>query len=126
MAEMSHTQEDIAYIRTHVDQVEQLTRFAIAANPHSSAFIEEYLREKKGAAEVYLHLGEKPLSLEEIMKVAGQSKPNVSKICTHLASKGVIAKMPDPDNSRSFKYRWTDLETMLGVSRIARRLIKGS
>lgn len=123
MAETEHTQENVAYIRTHVDQVEQLTRFAIASNPNCVQFIEDYLKRKKGAAEVYLRLGDKPMGLVEIMKATKQSKANVSKICTHLAIQGMVSKVPDPDNARSFKYCWTDLESMLGVSRIAKRLV---
>jgi predicted transcriptional regulator len=126
MAETEHTQQNIAYIRTHVDRVERLTRFAIASNPGCAQFIEDYLKQRQGAAEVYLCLGEKPMGLEEIMKETHQSKPNVSKICTHLANHGMIAKVPDPDKPRSFKYSWTDLEAMIGVSRIAKRLFKRS
>jgi DNA-binding HxlR family transcriptional regulator len=66
------------------------------------------------------------MGLEEIMKVTRQSKANVSKICTHLANHGMIAKVPDPDKPRSFKYSWTDLEAMIGVSRIAKRVFKRS
>lgn len=124
MAETEHTQQNIAYIRTHVDGVERLTRFAIASNPNCVRFIEDYLKQKKGAARVYLHLSGRPLSLIEIMKATRQSKPNVSKICTHLASQGMIAKVIDPENPRSFKYCTTDLESMLGVSRIAKRVVR--
>ena len=126
MAETEHTQQNVAYIRTHVDRVEQLTRFAIASNPGCSKFVEDYLQQRRGAAEVYLRLGQRPMSLEEIMKATRQSKSNVSKICTHLANHGMIAKVPDPENTRSFKYCWTDLEAMLGVSRIAKRVSRES
>jgi predicted transcriptional regulator len=126
MAETEHTQQNIAYIRTHVDHVEQLTRFAIASNPGCAQFIEDYLQQRQGAAEVYLRVGEKPMGLEEIMKATRQSKANVSKICSHLANHGIIAKVPDPDNARSFKYCWTDLEDMLGVSKIAKQVSRGS
>ena len=126
MSETEHTQENISYIRTHVDRVEQLTRFAIASNPGCAEFIERYLRQRAGAAEVYLRLGEKAMSLDEIRKATNQSKPNVSKICSHLANHGMIAKVPDPDHPKSFKYCWTDLEAMLGVSRIAKRVSRES
>jgi hypothetical protein len=125
MPETEHTQENIAYIRTHVDRVEQLTRFAIASNPGCAKFIEDYLMERHGAAEVYLRLGDAPMGLEEIMRATKQSKPNVSKICTHLAKHGIICKVRDPDIPRTFKYCWTDVEAMLGVSKIARRLSRG-
>jgi predicted transcriptional regulator len=120
--ETEHTQENIAYIRTHVDRIEQLTRFSIASNPKSVEFIADYLKQRKGAAEVYVLLGEKPMSLEEIMKRTRQSKATVSRICTHLANQGIIGRVPDPQNRRSFKYCWTDLEKIAGVSKIARRI----
>jgi predicted transcriptional regulator len=126
MAETEHTQDNIAYIRTHVDHLEQMTRLALASNPGCAQFIENYLKQRHGAAEVYLHLGEMPMGLEEIMKATHQSKPNVSKICTHLANHGMIDKVPDPDHPRSFKYCWTDLEDTLGVSKIAKQIVKGS
>lgn len=124
MPETEHTQENIAYIRTHVDRVEQMTRFAIAANPNCVAFLEDYLQQKKGAADVYLCLADGPCGLDDIMASTKQSKANVSKICKHLASQGVIAKVPDPGNARSFKYCWTDMEVILGVSRIAKQITK--
>jgi hypothetical protein len=125
VAETEPTQENIAYIRTHVDQIERMMRFTVASAQASADFVETYLRQKKGAAELYLKLSDKPLGLDELMKLTRQSKPNVSKICSHLAIQGMIAKVPDPDRARSFKYCWTDLENILGVSRIARRIAKG-
>jgi len=126
MSETEHTQENIAYIRTHVDKVEQLTRFAIASNPKAAEFIDSYLRERKGAPKVYLCLAEKPLNLDELMALTQQSRPTVSRICSHLANHGIIRKIRDPDKPHSFKYCWTDLENMLGVSKIARQIAKES
>jgi predicted transcriptional regulator len=124
MAETEHTQQNIAYIRTHVDNVEQLSKFAIASNPNCKKFIEDYLKEKKGAPKIYMALSEGPKNLDELMKLTNQSRPNVSKICKHLAQQGIIIQVTDPNNSKSFKYCWGDLETMLGVSSIAKKLIK--
>ncbi len=122
MAETEHSQKNVAYIRTHVDNIEQMTRFAIASNPNCRQFVEDYLSKKKGAPEIYLALADEPKNLDDLMGITEQSRSNVSKICTHLFQQGLIGQVADPENARSFKYYWTDLEKMLRVSEIAKKL----
>ncbi len=120
MAETEHTQENISYIRTHVDNIEQMTRFAIASNPDCSDFVRRHLENRKGSAEVYLALEKGPKSLDELVTMTRQSRANVSKICTHLRKQGLLQKLQDRQSKKSQKYSWTDLETLLGVSKIAK------
>ena len=122
MPETEHSQQNISYIRTHVDQIEQMTRFAIACNPNSAEFVKDYLKKRKGAPEVYLALGDGPKTLDEIKRKVRKSRGSVSLICTHLAKQGLISKVPNPDNSRSCKFSWNEIETMLGVSKIAKAI----
>jgi predicted transcriptional regulator len=124
MAETEHSQKNVAYIRTHVDNIEQLSRFAIASNPKCKEFVENYLKEKKGAPQIYLALSDGPRNLDELKKITRQSRANISKICKHLFQQGLIIHINDPSNARSFKYSWGDLERMLGVSSIAKKLIR--
>jgi predicted transcriptional regulator len=124
MPETEHSQENLAYIRTHVDNIEQLTRFVVASNPQAAKFIEDYLDSKKGAAEVYLALRDGPKNQQELQRLMGQSQANVAKICIHLFEQGIVGKVPDPGGAARFKYCWTDLETLLKVSRIAKRLTR--
>jgi predicted transcriptional regulator len=125
MAETEHSQKNIAYIRTHVDNIEQMSRFAIASNPNCREFVKNYLNEKKGSPEIYLKLSDEPKNLDELMSITKQSRANVSKICKHLFQQGLIIRIDDPNNAKSFKYCWGDLEKMLGVSSIAKKLIRG-
>jgi predicted transcriptional regulator len=124
MAETEHTQQNVAYIRTHVDNLEQMTRFSIASNPNCVEFIKEYLKIRKGAPSVYLAMENGPKKLDELTQITKQSRANVSKICKHLFQQGLIKYVSDPQNAKSLKYSWTDLEKLLGISKIARELIR--
>lgn len=124
MAETEESQQNLGAIRTDIEQIRAMQRFAAAATPGYRTFVEEHLEDMTGSAEVYLALQGGPLNLEGIMAVVKKSKPRVSKICSHLDLLGLIAKIPDPSNKKSRLFIWTDLENVLGVSAIARRLTK--
>ena len=124
MAETEESQQNVAALRTDVEQIRAMQRFAAAATPSFRTFVEEHLEDMTGSAEVYLSLQGGPLNLEGIMAVVNKSKPQVSKICSHLDLRGLISKIPDPANKKGRLFIWTDLENVLEVSAIARRLIK--
>ena len=126
MAETKESQQNLGAIRTDIEQIRAMQRFTTAATASNRAFAEDHLGELVGAAEVYLSLQNGALSLDEIMAVVKKSKPRVSKICSHLDLFGFIAKIPDPSNKKGRLFVWTDLENVLKVSAIARRLIKNS
>ena len=125
MAETEASQKNLAALRTDVEQIRTMQRFQIAANSSYKEFVQNHLNDMKGAAEVYLALAAGPQNLEGLMKVLGKSKPQVSKICTHLHEQGFIARVPDPAKRSGLLFVWTDLETLLGVSSIAKRLVNG-
>ncbi len=124
MPETKNSEENVAYIRTHVDAVEQLTKFSIAANPNSKEYVKETLASRKGAAEVYLAISVEHSNQDQLIKKTGKSRANVSKILKYLLQNGLIQKYPDPANKKVSKYCPTELEKMLGVSRIAKKLSK--
>ncbi len=124
MLETQESQNDLAAIRTDVEQIRAMQRFAAAATPEYRKFVAEHLGDMAGSAEVYLSLQKGPLNLDGIMVVVKKSKPQVSKICSHLHIFGLIAKIPDPSNKKGKLFVWTDHESVLGVSTIARGLIK--
>lgn len=124
MAETEESQQNLGAIRTDLEQVRAMQRFAIAATPGFGAFVKNHLEDKTGSAEVYLALKDKPLDLEGIMAIVKKSKGEVSKICSHLDVQGFISKIPNPTNKKGRLFVWTDLENVLGVSGIARDLIK--
>jgi hypothetical protein len=124
MAETEESQKNLSAIRTDIEQIRAMQRFQAAATPQFRTFVEEHLEDKVGSAEVYLALKDGPLNLDGIMAVVKKSRPQVSKICSHLDLRGLIAKIPDPANPKSRLFAWTDLENILEVSEIARKIIK--
>jgi hypothetical protein len=124
MAETEESQRDLGAIRTDIEQIRSMQRFTVASTPSSRKFVEEHLDDMAGSAEVYLALQNGSLNLDGIMAVVKKSKGQVSKICSHLDNQGLVAKVPDPSNKKGRLFVWTDLEKTLGVSSIARRLVK--
>jgi DNA-binding MarR family transcriptional regulator len=126
MAETQESQQNLGAIRTEIEQIRAMQRFQIAASPDCRLHIEKQFKAKIGSAEVYLTLCDGLLSLDDIMAKTKKSKPWVSKVCTYLHEKGLIARVPDPHNSRSILFTWTDLEAMFGASDIAQKLVKNA
>lgn len=122
MAESSYSEENLAYIRAHLERIEQLGRFNAAANPASRAAVESQLRERDGAATVYLALSEGPKSQDELVAVTNLSQSTVSRICKHLLDYGLVLTIRSPKQARLALYAQTDLERLLGVSKIARKI----
>jgi len=119
MAESEHSQDNVAAIRTRLDNIERMTRLAIASNPNSQAHIEELFRRRTGSAELYMALADGPKSQEELTSVLGKSQPTVSRIITHLYESGLIDRVPVAGH---VVWMWHDMERTLGISRVARRL----
>lgn len=119
MAESEDTQANIAAIRTRLDNVERMTRLAIASNPNSQAHVEELFKRRAGSADLYMALSNGPKSQEELVKILGKSQPTVSRVITHLYESGMIDRVPNPGG---VLWMWHDMERTLGISRVARRL----
>jgi len=119
MAETEYSQNNIAAIRTRLDNLEKLTRLSIAANPNSSTHIEELLRRRAGSAELYLALESGPKSQEELISILEKSQSTVSKILAHLHESGLIDKL---SGSGHVLWTWHEMERTLGISRVARRI----
>lgn len=126
MAETEHTQENIAYIRTHVDKLEQMVRFEISSNPNSRHRVQGVLEARAGAPEFYLALADGPKTQEQLARHLGKDKSNVSRIGSYLLDSGLIASVPAPEKGGRFAFAWTDFEKLLGVSKIARQLVGNS
>ena len=119
MPETEGSQENIAYIRTHVDKIERLVRLDLAANPRSRAYIEETFAAKKHSAKIYLALSGNPKTQEELRALTKMSAANVSKICTHLEERELIQKVR---RRKQLYFSWTEAERVLRVSSIAKKL----
>lgn len=119
MAETEYSQDNIAAIRTRLDNIEKMTRLSIAANPNSAAHIEELFRRRAGSADLYLSLESGPKTQEDMIQLLGKSQSTVSRILTHLHESGLIDRMAE---SGCVLWMWHDMERTLGISRVARRL----
>jgi len=124
MPESEYSQGNLAYIRTHVEQIERLSRFSVAANPGCRAYVEESLKERKGAAKLYLTLASGPKNQLQLQKETRQSQATVSKILRHLMERGMLATVPSPEPGAKVLYIWSELEQLVGVSRIARSIVR--
>lgn len=119
MAETEFSQENIAAIRTRLDNLEKMTRLSIASNPRSAEHIEELFRQRAGSADIYLVLEMGPKSQAELAQISGKSQSTVSRILTYLHESGLIDKIPE---SGRVLWMWHDMERALGISRVARRI----
>lgn len=120
MTDAEDAQIDLAYVRTHLQNIEQLVRFDIAANPGSREAVRAVFEARPGSAKLYLALASAPLNQEELSKAAGVSQPTVSRICQYLIDGGLITTIRHPDRPRVTLYTPSGLERLLGVSRIAK------
>jgi len=125
MPESEHSQENLAHVRTHMERIEQLVRFQILANPGNSAAAKERLSSRAGAAETYLAIGAtgSPRPQDELAAALGKSQPTVSRILKELFDAGLVIKVRSASNRQVLAYAWSDLEPLLGVSRIARQIV---
>jgi DNA-binding transcriptional ArsR family regulator len=123
MPESEHSQQNLASMRTHMERIEQLVRFQILANKQNADAVTERLSSRAGAAETYLAIGagEKPQTQDELAAVLGKSQPTVSRILKDLHDAGLVIRVPSL--TKVTAYAWSDLEPLLGVSRIAHRLV---
>jgi CRP-like cAMP-binding protein len=119
MAETEYSQENIAAIRTRLDNLEKMTRLSIASNPNSSTHIEAVFRRRTGSPDLYLALESGPKTQEELAQLLGKSQPTVSKILAHLHESGLIDKLTE---SGHILWMWHEMERTLGISNVARRL----
>ncbi|MGQ0553236.1 MAG: MarR family transcriptional regulator [Planctomycetota bacterium] len=124
MPESEDSQENLSYIRTHVDNLERMVRFQIASNPNSRSAVSDTLKARAGAADVYLALANGPLNQEQLASIVGLDRSNISRIATHLFDAGIINKVPGPKGSRA--YSWSDLEQTVGVSKLAKKIVGDS
>src|SRR4051812_11197734 len=99
-----------------------MVRFQISANPQSRKLIEQSLSQRPGMAEVYLALAS-PKTQDELKAELKLSQPTVSRILKELYEAGMVEKMPSVLDRKKMAHRWTDLEQMLDVSRLAQNYL---
>ncbi len=122
--ETEATQENVSYIRTHVDNIERMVRFQLASSPNSAAYVREQFEARKNSADLYLALANGPKDQDALIKITKLSRGSVSLICTHLEGLNFIAKHRNPTNKKQLLFSWTDAETIMKLSKIAKQLTK--
>jgi len=122
MTESEFTQENVAYIRTRLDNIERMVRLDIASNPDNKAHVEQVLKGRRNSAQFYLALADGPKSEAEAAEVVRKSVPTACRVLNYLYETGLIGKMPNPDGDSIKVFCWTDIERTLGVSCIARTI----
>ena len=123
MAESEYSQKNLASMLTRLGNVESMLRFTVAASGDVKSHVARAFEERDGAAEIYLMLGSGPKTQPELLELSKQSQANISKICTHLVRHGLVARDP-LKSGRGFVWRWSDVEEIVSVSRIAERHIR--
>lgn len=126
MPESDETHENIAYIRTHVDNLERMVRFQIKSDPESRATVLAVFADREKSADLYLHLEAGPQSQSALACKLKVSIATASRITGHLYQAGLITKVPDPNDSKQSLYVWSDLEQLVGVARLARKHLQSN
>ncbi len=124
MPETEGSQENIAYIRTHVDNIERMVWFQLASSPHRIAYVKDEFGGRAKSANVYMALSTGPKDQDALVKLTKLSQGTVSKICAYLEERNFIAKHRHPTQKQKLLFAWTSAEAALQLSRIAKDLIK--
>jgi len=124
MAETEHSQENVAYIRTHVDNIERMVWFQLASSPHREDYVTKELKAKRNCAQVYLTLAAGAKSQDQLMKETKMSRANISKLLSYLEERHFIKKHRDPKHQKRLLFSWTEAERTLSISNVASKLIR--
>ena len=124
-SETEQTQENISYIRTHVDNIERMVWFQLASSPNRVAFVTDEFKAKQHSARVYLALADGPKTQDDLMKHTGKSRASISAILGHLEALHFVDNMHHPNGRKQLGrkqlvYKWTEAESILKISKIAR------
>lgn len=108
-------------LEADVEHIKKIQRFMLASNLASKEHIIDVFKARAGSAQLYLALAEKPQTQTGLMTILGMKQANISKICTHLCDSGFLNRFRTDDNH--FEYTWSELEQLLGISKIAKKIV---
>lgn len=120
MAETEFSQDNLAAVRTHLSQLEQMLRFTAASNPHNKTAVAAVFAERPGLAELYLALDGEPKTQAELATALGINQSNVSRAATMLLNVGLIRAIPPSGKPAKVRYAWSWMEPVVRISRLAR------
>jgi predicted transcriptional regulator len=119
MPETEASQDNLAALRTHMRNVEQLVRFTIVSNLNNKVAVEAVFADRQGAAALYLALKGDPKTQEELVGMLGWNQSTVSRVAKRLLEEGLIESIPPSKARPKTSYMWSSVESMVGVSRLA-------
>src|SRR5437773_5578315 len=99
MPESEYSQENLAAIRTHLNNLEQMVRFNTATNPNVRAAVEGLFESRAGLAEMYVALEGGPKTQRELAETLGVNQSTVSRILKVLLDIGLATPLP-PSGAR--------------------------
>jgi predicted transcriptional regulator len=123
MPESEFSQQNLASVLTRLGNVESMLRFTVAASADVKDHVKQALQDRDGAAEVYLLLKDGPKTQSQIKDATGKSQGTASRILGYLTSCGLIARDPNPVD-KGFVWRWSDVEEIVRVSKIAEIIVR--
>lgn len=124
MPETPDSQENLAYIRTEIEEIKGFQRFQIAMSRGVREAVTELFEKSRGAAELYLALEAGPRTQEELAAMLGKDRSNVSRSLAPLLAVNLVRKLGGPGGSRRGAYAWSPIERLVRASRLARQVIK--
>jgi DNA-binding transcriptional ArsR family regulator len=117
------SQDNVAAIRTHINNLEQMVRFQISANRDNRVAVEERLSARSGLGELYLALENGPKSQVELAAALNVNQSTISRGLKELSDAGLVTPIEPGGGRRTTTYVWSPLEPLIGVSRIARAML---
>lgn len=123
MPESEYSQDNLAAIRTHLTNLEQMVRFNTATNPNNKTAIEELFSSRSGLAQLYLALDGEPKTQQALAATLGVNQSTISRTMKVLIDAGLITLVPFAANGQHTAYTRSGVEALLGVSKLARAML---
>jgi len=117
MTDIKHLQQDVAYVRTHVEKLERMLAHQIRSDPAAKKAAKKLFEDTSDLAKLYLGFDE-PSNQHTIVKKLGIDKSKVSRLVAILLRHDYLRKLPDG------RYAWTDFHGLLDLERVATAAIK--
>lgn len=119
MSETEYSQDNLAAIRTHLNNLEQMVRFNTATNPNVKLAVQDLFKSRPGLAELYLTLEGDPKTQADLVTALRVNQSTVSRTIKVLIDNGLVTPIPSA-GGRHQVYMRSGVEPLIGVSKIAR------
>ena len=117
MADIKHLQQDVAYVRTHVENLERMIAHQIRNDPTAKETAKQLFRDTPGLARLYMAF-DSPQNQQSIGKKLGLDKSKVSRLVTILVRHDYLQRLSDGT------FTWTEFHRLLDLGRLAGAALK--